>query len=182
VQRNPFMAINCGFARTPEPERRPDDYVILAEDDFVVANDVLEWHVWASRELYADDRVLLVSSNQYEEQPGGFAQATLVRWFPGWVWGIWRDRWENLVAPDWTFDYEYDGWDWRITRYWCEHHGMMCAAPAVSRSQHIGEFGGAHTIPGDSFRSQQSRCFQPDIPVQEYRRPDGIVEAGSPRM
>jgi GNT-I family protein len=174
VQRNPFNAMNCAFDRLLRDSkfRNEDDFVILAEDDFVVSTDIFEWFDWARREFYADEKVLAVSAAQYEEQPGGLAQSLKISRFPGWVWGTWRDRWENLIAPDWTFDYEHNGWDWRLTDYWCKEKGMVCVVPAVSRSQHIGEHGGVHTIPGQPFLAEQSKCFVPEIPPQEYRRPE----------
>ncbi|SRR5712692_1086921 len=182
VQRNPYNAINCGFMREGGlAVPRPDDFVILAEDDFIVSTDVLEWFSWTSRVFYDDRHVLCVSASQHEEQPGGLAQSLLVPWFPGWVWGTWRDRWENLIKPDWTFNYEHNGWDWRLTDYWCGEQGMVCVAPAVSRSQHIGEYGGVHTIPGQWYRDQLSKCFQPEIPPQEFRKPDGVSAVPNPR-
>ncbi len=179
VQRNPWSALNCGFLY--RESMKPDDFVILAEDDFVVSTDILEWFSWARAEFYHDESVLLVSSNQYEEQPGGLGQALFIPWFPGWVWGIWRDRWEKLIAPDWTFEYEHNGWDWRITDHWCTEMGKVCVVPAVSRSQHIGEYFGVHTIPGQWFRDQQSRCFQSEVPPQIYQRPVGVSTIPNPR-
>jgi hypothetical protein len=176
VQRNPFNAINCGFTHGSAP----DDFVILAEDDFIVSTDILEWFAWARQEFYDDPRVLCVSATQHESH-GGLDQSLFVPWFPGWVWGTWRDRWENLIAPDWTFNYEHNGWDWRLTNYWCGEKGMVCVSPALSRSQHIGECHGVHTIPGDWFRDQQSKCFVPEVPSQVYYRPDGVPGIPNPR-
>jgi hypothetical protein len=178
IQRNPFNALNCGFAWQESPSA--SDFVILAEDDFVVSTDTLEWFAWAREEFYHDERVMLVSSNQYEEQPGGLAQSLLIPWFPGWVWGTWRDRWESIAA-DWTFEYEHNGWDWRITDHWCGEMGKVCVVPAISRSQHIGEYHGVHTIAGTWFREQQSKCFQPEVPPQVYRRPIGVSMIRNPR-
>ena len=182
VQRNPFAAINCAFDRYLRESafEKQDDFVILAEDDFIVSTDILEWFSWAQQEFYEDQRVLCVSATQHEKQ-GDEAQSLFLPWFPGWVWGTWRDRWQNLIAPDWTFDYEHRGWDWRLTDYWCKEKGMVCVAPAVSRTQHIGEHGGVHTIPGQWFLDQQSRCFEPEIPPQQYRRPDGVSDIPNPR-
>lgn len=178
IQRNPFNALNCGFTWQESPS--PSDFVILAEDDFVVSTDTLEWFAWAREEFYADENVLLVSSNQYEEQSGGLAQSLFIPWFPGWVWGTWRDRWQSIAA-DWTFEYEHRGWDWRLTDHFCGEMNKVCVVPAISRSQHIGEFNGVHTIAGTWFRDQQSKCFQPEVPPQSYRLPTGVSMIRNPR-
>jgi hypothetical protein len=181
IQRNPFNAINCGFTYGDSGTLpQPDDFVILAEDDFVVSTDVLEWFAWARKEFYSDERVLLVSANQYEQQSGGLAQSLFIPWFPGWVWGTWRDRWQS-IADDWTFEYEHNGWDWRLTDHFCGELHKVCVVPAISRSQHIGEFNGVHTIAGTWFREQQSKCFQPEVPPQVYRRPTGVSMIRNPR-
>lgn len=176
VQRNPYAALMCGFDNTAQdnagrdittPYPRPDDFVILAEEDLVVASDVLEWFAWAQN-LHSDPNVLCVTANQFEEQTGGLSGAVYVPWFHCWVWGTWRDRWEDLIAPDWTFEYEHRGWDWRLNDYWCGEKGMVTAAPSMSRSQHIGQYGGVHTSPA-LFAEQMSRCYRPDVLPQAYR-------------
>lgn len=179
VQRNPFKAINWCF--TNRETHRQDDFIILAEDDFIVATDTLEWFAWSRKTFFDDPNVLCVSANQYDAQSGGLGQALFLPWFPGWVWGTWRDRWEQRLEPDWTFNYEHNGWDWRMTNYWCEQVHNVCLAPALSRSQHIGEHGGVHTIPGQWFLDQQSRCFQQDVPPQAYRPPTGVSMIRNPR-
>jgi hypothetical protein len=169
VQANPFHAIWCGFNSVPEP--KPHDFVILAEDDFVVGADILEYFAWAQEEFYLDKRVISVSATQFEAQ-GEADEVLLVRGWTGWVWGTWRDRWETMIAPDWTFNYEHDGWDRRIIDYWCGERGMVTAVPALSRSQHIGQYGGVHTVPA-AFEEHTSRCFMPGLEPQQYRRREG---------
>lgn len=160
VQRNPFEALNAGF-------RDGADFVVLAEDDLVVSTDVLEWLSWGREKFAGDSQVLAVTANQFEEQPGGPAGALKVPWFHCWVWGTWRDRWEGFMRDDWTFSYEHRGWDWRLNDYWVIERGMRVVAPCLSRSQHIGKWYGSHTNPAQ-FEEQQSHCFLPDIPPQEY--------------
>jgi len=165
VQVNPYCAINSGFASFASPS--PDDFVILGEDDIVVGADILEYFSWACGKFASDKDVLAVSSHQHEAvEPWSSAAISLEACFRGWVWGIWRDRWEQ-VAADWTFQYEHNGWDWRINDYWCKERGFRVAHPHVSRAQHIGQFGGVRCTP-DMFDGILSKCFVADLPPQEY--------------
>jgi hypothetical protein len=165
-QANPFHAIHAGFSRFSQPS--PNNFVILAEDDFIVSDDIIEYLSWARDKFAADERVIAVSSTQFEEQPGGLSQVMLIPSWTGWVWGTWRDRWENLIAPNWTFNHEYGGWDWKMVRYWCGERGYLTAVPALSRSQHIGKLGGSYTTP-ETFSAHVSRCFVPGILPQVYQ-------------
>jgi|SRR5277367_1092003 len=165
-QANPFYTIQCAFTNAfSNPS--PRDFVILAEDDFIVSTDILEYLTWARDEFYHDERVIAVSSTQFEEQPGGLSQVMLIPSWTGWVWGTWRDRWENMIAPNWTFNHEYGGWDWKMVRYWCGERGYLTAVPALSRSQHIGKHGGSYTTPA-AFAAHTSRCFVSEVPPQAY--------------
>ena len=91
VLGNPWHALNDGFAVS--------DFVVLAEEDLIVSEDVLEYFAWC-RARYADDpRVLAITTHQYLEQPGGLAGVMPQRFDQDpdphfWVWGTWRNRWE----------------------------------------------------------------------------------------
>jgi hypothetical protein len=162
---NPYRAFETTFTES-FTEKKPDDFVILAEDDFVVGEDTLEYFAWASTRYAKNWRVLAVSATQLEPQGAPDEVLQLAGW-TGWVWGTWRDRWESLLKPDWAPDYRYGGWDWRIINHWCGDMGMSTVVPALSRSQHIGKHGGAHTNP-DTFEQHVSRCFTPNLPPQQY--------------
>src|SRR5277367_2946742 len=126
-QANPFYTIQCAFTNAfSNPS--PRDFVILAEDDFIVSTDILEYLTWARDEFYHDERV---------------------------------------IAPNWTFNHEYGGWDWKMVRYWCGERGYLTAVPALSRSQHIGKHGGSYTTPA-AFAAHTSRCFVSEVPPQAY--------------
>ncbi len=169
VQRNPHEALKCGFASFPV--QGPGDFVILAEDDMLVSTDILEYFRWCSRRFHGDDRALCVSACQWRRRAGSLAAVYPYSMSPGpylWVWGTWRDRWESLLAPDWTFNYEHEGWDWRIYRHWVQDQGYRVVTPAVSRCQHIGQYGGTHMNPSEHV-SVQSDCFVRAIPRQRYK-------------
>jgi hypothetical protein len=171
VQANPFHAVTCGFGAFPDYSQ-PDDFVILAEDDITVGADTLEYFAWASERFAADPGILAVSTyRQYPRDPQQAAAVSVEQEFHGWVWGTWRDRWEQLAA-DWTFNYEHNGWDWRLNDYWCREQGRKVVYPHLARSQHIGQYGGAHCSPA-AFEDLQSRCYLPDAPPQRYLLADG---------
>ena len=171
VLANPWHAMEDAFATGA-------DFAVLAEEDIIVSPDALEFFAWCQR--YAGDpSVLAVSLHQRDAQPGGLSGVTTARWDYGgahmWVWGTWRDRWENLLRDDWDFAYEENGggplqrgWDWRIRNKWCLQEGMRVIAPSMSRAQHIGKYGGAHATPAQ-FAGLESRCFAgPDVAPQSY--------------
>jgi hypothetical protein len=171
VLANPWHALEDAFATGA-------DFAVLAEEDIIVSPDALEMFAWCQR--YRDDpSVLAVSLHQRDAQPGGLAGVTTARWdYDGahmWVWGTWRDRWENLLRDDWDFAYTENGggplqrgWDWRIRNKWCLQEGMRVIAPSISRAQHIGKYGGAHATPAQ-FAGLKSRCFAgPDVGPQAY--------------
>jgi len=138
---NPYKALETGFSLDA-------DFVILGEDDSIVTADILEFFSWAAvvydpKEI-PDDGALTVCS---------FKQRTLsnYRWvvrrkfFASVVWGTWRSRWEETIAPSWSFDYS-PAWDKHLLDL-AESDQFYCVFPAVSRSQHIGKFGGTHMNP-----------------------------------
>ena len=161
VLANPWHALEDAFATGA-------DFAVLAEEDIVVSPDALEFFEWC--QCYQDDpSVLAVSLHQRDAQPGGLAGVTTARWdYQGahmWVWGTWRDRWENLLRDDWDFAYTENGggplemgWDWKLRNKWCMQEGMRVIAPSMSRAQHIGKYGGAHATPAQ-FAGLKSRCF-----------------------
>lgn len=163
VQRNPWKAFGHGFESS--------DFVILAEDDMVVGTDTLEYFAWAE-EKYRDNHDVLAISAARRNQAGDPpvpAACSLGRYGVCWVWGTWRDRWD-FIGPDWTFNYEYGGWDIRLNDYWCQDQGLLMLTPNLSRVQHIGRVGGIHCMP-DMFEGLLSPCFLPEAAPQEYFTP-----------
>lgn len=156
-QRNTYQALASAFELA--------EYVVLAEDDMVVSTDLLELHDWG-RQKYRDDRVLAVTAGRGQDAAEGGPAAVWRETVFGWMSGIWRDRWD-LIGPDWTFGYEHDGWDRRLTDYWCLTRGFDTIMPAESRVQHIGVMGGTH-MPAAEAENFMSRCFSPDYPPQPY--------------
>jgi hypothetical protein len=172
VLGNPWLALNRAFDW--------DAFVILAEEDMVVSPDVLEYFTWAQR-YREDPSVLGVTTYQHHEQPGGLAGAGPADWtrddqWHFWVWGTWRDRWENLLRNSWDLTYTENGggplqrgWDWGFRNRLVIGKGMKMIAPSMCRSQHTGRYGGAHCTP-DQFEGLLSPCFAGlDVPPQDYQ-------------
>jgi hypothetical protein len=161
VQRNPWKALSHGFESS--------DFVILGEDDMVVATDTLEYFAWAERKYRDRQDVLGITAarRQAAGDPPTEAAATLAHYGEFWVWATWRDRWENVIKPDWTFNYEHNGWDIRLNDYWCQERGMRMLTPNLSRVQHIGRDGGIHCMP-EMFEGLLSPCFVSEVEKQRY--------------
>ena len=165
VLTSPWHAFEDGFTA--------GRFTILAEEDLIVSTDVLEYFTWCDQRYRDDPGVLGVTTHQHDAQPGGLAGIAPACWTGDdpphlWVWATWRDRWRRLLRADWDHTYAHRGWDWRIRDHWVLGQGMRVMAPSMARSQHIGEHGGAHCMPGQ-FGALESRCFAGDVPPQDYR-------------
>lgn len=160
VLRNPHTALTAGFAL--------DDFVILAEDDLIPADDTLEFLAWCREKYAGDHQVIAASASRIDEHPGGPSGVMRLDRFHCWIWGTWRDRWERLIGPDWDFDYSRGGWDWRINNHWVRDLGYRVAAPCLSRSQHIGREGGIHCTSPEIFEATRSRSFSLAYGRQDY--------------
>jgi len=160
------------------------EFVILAEDDIVVSDDVLEYLRWAADAFAADPGVLAV--NAFSRRGGDPYSAVLGADFSPLIWGTWRDRWANVLRDTWDKDYgsgdgEYPGgWDWNIRRI-VRRDGWEILQPCQSRSDHIGELGGAHMNP-QTVESARGVAFTPHRLPGEYTLiHDSPVHATCPR-
>lgn len=159
VLENPYAHLDALF-------RAGHGFVVRAEDDLLVSDDVLELftHVAAA---YADDATV-ATAHAFSGLPDG-APDELLRSaaFCPWVWGTWRDRWTRLLGPTWDRDYStYNGspgfetgWDWNLDTRVLPAHGLGVVAPVVSRVRNIGEVGEHGTpedlVPAPTFRAHQ---------------------------
>ena len=158
---NPWHAFESGFKAGAE-------FVILAEDDSPVADDILEWFAWADVEYGDRPEVLAACAFRHHCRPGGPYYVRVEPYFKPTVWGTWRWRWEHLLRDDWDLDYRHKGWDWRIIEHWIGERGYLVAAPCESRSQVSGEYGGTHLQPGEMYRQHLSDCFSPHYEPGAY--------------
>jgi len=140
------------------------DFVVRAEDDLVVADDVLEFFDWAAERYASDSDVAAVVAYSREES----TRPELVRRsekFSPWVWGTWQDRWNQFIRDTWDHDYttyngapgNQAGWDWNLdTRVLPSLHKHVIS-PAMSRVQNIGVWG----VHGRPENFEQSSSFSP---------------------
>jgi hypothetical protein len=155
------------------------EFVIAGEEDVVVSSDVLEYMNYGM-EMFRNDHVVLavcahdVGGTGWDVpgvgQRSALAHPARVRlrhYFNPWVWGTWRDRWENVLLPRWEYcnpPVAGTGWDWNIATSVLPRGEYFCLVPDASRSQNIGEHGGVYSTP-DIFAGQQTLSFE------EHREP-----------
>lgn len=147
---NPWYAFERGFDKS--------DYVILAEDDSIVSEDVFEYFEWAEK-YRTDSECIAACAFHHGYCNHHVMQVSKNRWFAPTIWATWKEKWVTILRDTWDFDYSKRGWDWNINdniltgdRY--------CLTPCHSRSQHIGKYGGAHCTP-EIFDELQASRFLP---------------------
>jgi hypothetical protein len=147
---NPYWTLHEGF-------ERGNDFVVLGEDDSIVAPDVLDYFEDMMVRYRHDTRVLAICSFTHRKcgKPWEVFRQT---WFASVVWGTWRNRWDSWFKDNWGFDYFNGAWDHRIVNY-LQEDGFVCVFPCVSRSQHIGRYDGTHMIPEDFERMQADEIY-----------------------
>lgn len=157
VLSNPWHALEHTFTGGA-------DFAVLAEDDVLVSDDILEYFTFAAR-AFRNERVLAVCAASFApaSPPEHTQQLLYTTQFCPLVWGTWADRWTNVLRDTWDHDYSsgtpeapQSGWDWNINlRLMRDWHII---APAASRSTHIGKEQGVHTT-ADSFPGSVAATF-----------------------
>lgn len=125
------------------------DYVVRAEDDLIVSDDILEYFTWAC-ETFADDTdVATVIGYSDIDFPQGTSMVGKVFGFGPWVFGTWKDRWDQYIGPTWDRDYSTfngfkgheAGWDWNLNTRILPKEGKVNIIPDYSRVHNIGVTG-----------------------------------------
>ena len=138
------------------------DFVILAEDDIIVSQDIIEYFDYLENKYKDDDSVAIISANTKwtTRDPHLVVREKA---FNGLVWGTWKKYWDNYFKDTWDFNYSSglngtsSGWDWNITLRILPLNNLFSIHPLVSRSQHIG-IDGIHCTP-EIFDQTQSPSF-----------------------
>jgi hypothetical protein len=130
--RNTRRAMRLAFAAGAE-------FAVLAEEDVLVSDDVLEYFSWA-RDAYAgEEQVTAVCAHSLRTEAGGPADVVRTSWFNPIVWGTWKDRWEDFIDPGWgASDGNHQSWDNNL-RFQIADAGRHTIYPVYSRSLHIGQ-------------------------------------------
>lgn len=129
------------------------NFVFMAEEDILVADDVLELITWAKEEFAGDPEVLVVNAHSRcgqgwdgpdvkDDPDADPAIVRLIPYFNQWGWGTWRDRFERVLLPQWDYDGTsghpmQSGHDWNI--HLRSMRGHVAVTPDASRTQHIGD-------------------------------------------
>lgn len=155
VRANPHDALGWAFGTGAF-------FVVLCEEDIVVADDVLEL-LTAGAATYADDPSVLAVcafSDLPSPQP---ADLVVEAPFSAWVWGTWADRWHEHLEAEWfpaaraPHPGGKAGWDFGVQRI-AAARGLRFLGPAASRSDNIGQFGGVHALP-EEFEESRATTF-----------------------
>jgi hypothetical protein len=138
------------------------DFVILAEDDIIVSEDVCEYFNYLEEKYRDEEEISIISANTKWDttDPSLFVKEQA---FNGLVWGTWKNKWENYFKDTWDWNYSSGnggpaGWDWNITLRVLPNNHLYCIHPLASRSQHIG-VQGIHCSP-DMFDLTQYKSFK----------------------
>lgn len=154
------------------------DFVVRAEDDLRVSDDILEYFTWAAAKFEHDDRV--ASIHGFMREGSGTPEEVEVQpRFDPLIWGTWRRTWESLIGPTWDHDYStyngapgiQSGWDWNLNTRIYPGHGLGGVFPRLSRVDNIGVHG-THSTP-DNFYTAPS--FQASIEPSVYRELQRIL-------
>lgn len=155
---NPWTALNTVFSRTGS------GFTVLAEEDVIVSDDVLEYFHDAVMRC-GPQRALGVCAFS-DRGAGDPDKIYLAHHFSPLIWGTWGETWFQHIRDDWDKDYSTNngipgveaGWDYQLVRI-SNRTNLPFMHPDVSRSRHIGEFGGTHTTP-ETWASLSSPTFQ----------------------
>lgn len=147
------------------------DFVLYAEDDEIVSDDVLEYVEWAE-ETYRNTKGV-ATIHTFSPTHGDSADVELRPQFNSWLWGTWRSVWDTVLEPLWDGNYSTfngypgneAGWDWNIRTRLFPKYGYVGVFPVSSRADNIGLWG----VHGTPENHQTAPSFKPVYGVQDYR-------------
>jgi hypothetical protein len=172
VSSNPADSGTAIFREHPDV-----DFIVMAEEDLKVSDDLLRYMAWADGTFRSDPRILCACAHSPDNPHPDADPAAVVLEprFRVWVWGTWRDRWFDTLLPDWDRDYSSGtpedprcGFDCNIDGRIIPRGGFRCVLPLASRSQNIGQFGGVHADAG-VFASTFNPSFRETFGVVDYK-------------
>ena len=128
---NTFQALNLLF--------KVYDFVVLAEDDLIVSDDVCQYFNYLEDRYRDSNDVCIISANNKTKNMLDNNVVMPTEYFEGYVWGTWSKCWKSLFSTKWNI--KEDGgdanWDWNIGQK-LKANNLKCIHPAHSKSQHIG--------------------------------------------
>jgi hypothetical protein len=132
------------------------DFVIFIEDDTVPARDLIRFMASMAEEYEGTKEIWSVCGyNNLTAEEFGRAKSDpymigLARGFCPWIWGTWRDRWQEFYGDDGECykgdtKHEANG----LFDHWLSKKERVLIVSVVPRCRLIGEFGAEHTTPPD---------------------------------
>lgn len=118
------------------------EFVILAEDDVIVSDDIIEYFDYLIP-VYENTDVVTISANHIHETDLGDNAVYVRPEFSGLGWGTWPKHWHDKIKYAWFVDDlkpNDPGWDHTLNLI-VYNYNLLGVFPAVSRSQHIGKTG-----------------------------------------
>ncbi len=155
-------------------------FAVFGEEDVLVSDDVLEYMLWAANAYEHREDVFCACAHSvggqgwdvHEPAQDAGADQNAVRllpYFNAWGWGTWRERWEQVLRPEWDWNGiswqggsspnygDKAGYDWNIQDRVLPRYNGLCTVPDASRSQNIGREEGVYsTAESFSFATAQS--------------------------
>lgn len=140
------------------------EFVIMIEDDCPPAIDMWTYMIWAAKKFKDEPKYRTVAAWNHgakgwkPNQPWNEGEEWKVmaqEWFSCWIWGTWKDRWEE-ISEKWTTGSDHHSTSWDVKMY-NDLNGRLEIAPSISRALNIGENGGTHR--GRSFPIVMSSGF-----------------------
>lgn len=173
---NPWDGLDTSF-------RTGAQFSVVAEEDLIVSDDVLEYLTWARDEFLDQPRVLgAMCQMQGMFESDDPSEVALVQDFNPWIWGTWTSRWKSVLRDTWDKDYSSGGatdggWDWNIAKRLLPRFDMVMAVTGAARSQNIGKFLGTHASP-DDFEGTQAKTFSNHRDPVQYRVVGDLSDSG----
>lgn len=125
------------------------DFVVRAEDDLIVSDDILEYFSWAAEQYKDDEDVVTVHGMSFDKDGTDPSKVARVSGFNPWIWGTWAYPWTEFISPTWDHDYStfnvypgnQSGWDWNLNTRVFPVMKFVGIYPELTRVDNIGVYG-----------------------------------------
>lgn len=114
------------------------DFCILAEDDFIVSDDVCQYFVFLENMYKNENRIASITASCSLSKNYHTDKVIKKCTFTGRIWGTWKHIWNTYMRDTWDFGYKHNGWDWNLSSEVYPKNNLYQIQPMVSRSNHIG--------------------------------------------
>lgn len=155
-------------------------FIILAEEDLEVSDDVLEYFTFTQKYAH-DENIIAACAHTFQASPKSPADGVVsARWFSPLVWGTWRSQWEKFIRPEWDgLTGNPQAWDLQL-RLRIVHGGKWCVFPGRSRAIHRGIASTltVAVLAEHFYRASLSNCFSPHYGVQDWHEVPRSKEYG----